>query len=204
MNELEKKKADRFRFLKRLYEVGGGNRFAIFDEKEIGRDVELTPDETDAVTQYLEGENLIAFHGGQAISITHWGVREIEKALSEPDHPTQYFPPVNIINVHSMVNSQIQQATHGSTQTLYLSKLDQDNLKMLLSEIKSTLASLNIGAQRTQDLSAEIRTIEAQLESSNPKRLIIREALQSVRNILEQVGAGVLVAEIAKFLLGLG
>lgn len=108
MDEIEKKKADRFRFLKRLYEVSEGNQFAFFDEKEIGRDIGLDLERVDIITQYLAGERLIEFRGGGTISITHWGVVQIEEALSKPEQATQYFPAVmNIISVHSMVNSPV-------------------------------------------------------------------------------------------------
>ena len=36
--------------------------------------------------------------------------------MENPSQPTQYFPPINVIKVDSMVNSQIQQSTTSSNQ----------------------------------------------------------------------------------------
>lgn len=206
MKNFDKIKADRFRFLNHLYEVTGGNQDQILNMYEIGSELGLGRDETDKVEQYLEDEGLIAsLELGGGIGITHNGVVQVEKAISHPESPTQYFPPIiNIIQIGSMVNSQIQQATHSSSQTLTIGTLERTQVENLLSEIKSALKSINIDHQTQKDLNGEIATIEGQLKTSNPKKSIIKESLTSVRTILEQTGAAVLAAKITSLLIAFG
>jgi hypothetical protein len=119
MDALTKKKTDRFRFLNRLYERTNGDYHALEDMWEVGADVGLTRDEAQRVMDYLDGEGLATHRAmGGAVALTHVGLREVERALSVPEAPTHYFPAVvNVLQVQSMVGSQIQQGTHGSTQS---------------------------------------------------------------------------------------
>lgn len=205
MKNFDKIKAERFRFLNHLYEVSGGNTEQIFDTDEIGNKLGLGQDETDKVEQYLEDEGLIAsLELGGGIGITHSGVVEVEKAISHPESPTQYFPAINFIQIGSMVNSQIQQGTNSSIQTSTIGTYEKTQVENLLSEIKSALKSMNIDHQTQKDLNGEIATIEGQLKTSNPKKSIIKESLTSVRTILEQTGAAVLAAKIASMLIPFG
>ena len=128
--------------------------------------------------------------------IEHEGVRQIENALQQPDHPTEYFPPVNIINIQSMHGSQIVQ---GSTQTTITNQPvtapDIEDLRRLLTEIKELASKVNIEGDAKDEFDSECATIEAQLKSPRPKRTIIREGLASIRTILEgaageAIGAG--------------
>jgi hypothetical protein len=85
---------------------------------DIGTELGLSRDETDNVVDYLVGEGLATHRAiGGAIAMTHGGVLEVERALTKPEAATKYFPPViNIMNIRSMVGSQIQQGTHASSQ----------------------------------------------------------------------------------------
>ncbi len=116
MDTLEVKKTQRFLFMNRLHEKTNGNQYAAVNMWEIGQELGLTQDQTELAVQYLEGEKLLEFGGwGGYVSITHYGVRQVEEALSKPDEPTQYFPPVHFIHVENMSHSVIQQGTHDST-----------------------------------------------------------------------------------------
>lgn len=98
MDKVTERKRKRFQFLRHLYEATEGDELAFVNDQELGNELGFTRDETDQVVRYLEGEHLIetVTFGGN-ISITHQGIVEVEKALSKPDQPTQYFPPVNVI-----------------------------------------------------------------------------------------------------------
>lgn len=77
------KREQRTRFLVRLYEVTDGNRFAAGNVEELGKELGLTPEETDTVIQYLEGRGWIEWRAMGLISITHYGVEEAERLLAE-------------------------------------------------------------------------------------------------------------------------
>ncbi len=202
MNNIEKKKVDRFRFLNHLYEITNGNQLDNRNMLDIGKVLGMTEEETEIAVQYLREEGLIEPMTLESDCITHNGVVQVEEALSHPESPTQYFPAINYIHVESMNNSQIQQATQGSTQTLNLNASEKVQIEEIISEIKSAIPSLNLSPQTQQDLNGEIITLEGQLQTSKPKKSIIKEALISLKTILEQVSATLLASKIAS-LLGL-
>ena len=125
---------------------------------------------------------------GSKIVITHQGVIEVEKALSNLDKPTQYFPPaVNIIAIDKMINSQIQQASPSATQVVTIDEKRYDELKEIINTLNKSIDELSLKRIHRTDLQAEIQTIEAQMSSSNPKAAIITESLKYVKRILEGV-----------------
>jgi hypothetical protein len=195
---LTKKKADRFRFLNRLYEVTDGDIHNIVDLSDVGADIGLSSDQSVAVMNYLQGEHLAKHQTiGGGVSITHYGVKEVEQALSHPDAPTQYFPPVvNIINVRNMVGSQIQQGTHDSTQhqNTSISQNDAAALQALVRSFREALDGLPFDTDTRSEAEAELLTVEAQLKSSKPKPAIVRESLKTLRNLLEGVASNALAA----------
>jgi len=192
--EMESK---RFQFLSRLYEGTGGNQYASMNMWEIGNILGFSRDVTGLIVQYLEGEGLIKYSTlGGGIRITHRGVVQIEKARSEPDKPTQYFPAVNIINVNNMVGSQIQQGNFNSTQTGTFEGHNTNELIKFMEELKEKISQLNLDSKNTQEINAEIATIEAQSKSSRPKNNIIKESLRTIRNIIEGATGSVIATEL--------
>lgn len=84
MTNLEKRRADRFRFLKRLYDVTDANKFAMGSVSEIAAELGIGSDEVDNIVQYLEGKRWIEWRSMGLVSITEWGIDEIETAESGP------------------------------------------------------------------------------------------------------------------------
>lgn len=200
MDMITKKRTDRFRFLHRLYERTNGDYHVLEDMFEVGEDVGLSRDETGRVMQYLDGEGLATHRAiGGVVAITHSGAIEVEQALSKPETPTHYFPPVvNILHVQSMVGSQIQQGTHGSTQsqTQSISQSDLTAIQDLLVKLQQSLGTLGLTSDALAEAQSEIQTIEAQIRSSKPKPVILRESLRTLRNLVEGVASNALAAGI--------
>ncbi|GAB2742740.1 hypothetical protein GCM10027019_22780 [Melaminivora jejuensis] len=201
MDTLTKKKADRFRLLNRLYEITDGHTMKIVSMWDVGDTAQLARNETENVVNYLVGEHLVEHRTiGGGISITHHGIVEVERALSAPESPTHYFPPVvNIVNVHSMVGSQIQQGTHGSTQSQVANTNDIDAIRVLISKFGACIHDLPISAEEKAEAQAELSTVEAQLASSKPKISILRESLKTLRNLVEGVASNAVAAGLLPF-----
>ncbi|OAA84678.1 hypothetical protein [Clostridium ljungdahlii] len=197
MDKLTDIKSKRFKFMEILYEATDGNQHAFVNMSEIGKELGFNRKETDLITQYLEGEGLIKFVAlGGEISITHYGVTQVEEALSEPDKPTEYFPPINIINVQNMIGSQVQQGTTNSTQRETFSTSDIDKLTDFIQELDTKVSQLNLKPEDKDELDAEISTIKVQSSSSRPKPLIIKESLKTIRNLLEGMTGSILATEL--------
>jgi hypothetical protein len=58
----------------------------------------------------------------------------------------------------------------------------------LMAGFKARVGNLGLGFDRLNELMADVKTIDAQLESSRPKAAIIRECLRSLKSVLEKVG----------------
>jgi len=190
--DMEKK---RFQFLRRLYELTGGDECKLFDKLQIGKELGFEDDVTKNIAQYLNGEGLVEFRAlGDKIGITHEGIQQVEEALSNPDKPTYFFPAVNIISVGQMNSSQIQQSSPKATQIFTIGENRSKELEEVIQSLKESIDQLGLDLQQMNDLKAEIRTIEAQMSASKPKATIITECLGSIRRILEGAAGSVIAS----------
>lgn len=80
---IEEMRKKRFQFLNRLHELTEGDELEFVNMFQIGEELGFDKDLTGKIAQYLEGEGLIVFRAlGGYIGISHLGVREVERALS--------------------------------------------------------------------------------------------------------------------------
>ena len=110
----------------------------------------------------------------------------------------------NITNIGSMHNSQLQQNSDSSVQTLNI-KIDLNNVSKLVNKINESIHELDLVEEKQNELLTDIKTIDSQVKSPNPKTKIIIEALKSIKDILTGVASNVLaqgfLTEIAKYLV---
>jgi hypothetical protein len=117
-----------------------------------------------------------------------------EKATAAQAHYTiNYNAPVG--------TSQIQQGSPGASQTL--STVDLTALREVLAELRGRIAELKLSTQDAEQLHADVRGIEGQLASPQPSRVVIRELLASITNILEGCAGSMLAAGILHKLTGM-
>jgi len=203
MNGVEETKKKRFQYLNKLHDATGGSSHSYVSMRELGQQLGFDGDETSNIVEYLVGEQLVKHVAiGGEITITHSGRKEIESALSAPEKPTTYFPPVvNILHVQSMVGSQIQQGTHHSTQKLAITQNQLDAVRDFVALFKARLSEIPLDGDSKAEAGAEIATLDAQLQSSRPKPGILRESLQSIRTILEGAAGSVVASDLLPKLL---
>ena len=190
---IEQIRSKRFQFLHRCYDLSGGDELKHLSMFNIGEELGFDKSLTMQIAQYLKGEGLIKFRtmpGG--IAISHSGVVHMERALSEPDAPTEYFPAViNIISAEQILGSQIQQASPAAVQV----RIREDRYEQLqeaVNALKESIDQLSLAQQDVSDVKTDIQTIEAQMLKSRPNPTIITECVLSIRRILEQVAATVI------------
>ena len=196
VDQINAVKRKRFDFLKVVYEKSGGSEYQYLNALEIGQSIGLDQAAVNNVLQYLSGERLANAGMGMTVNITHYGIVEMERALTEPDKPTEHFLPVNIVAVGSMVNSQIQQASNGSIQTLQITENNLKELASLMVEIDELSKSGGLDSVNKADLDAGVSTVKAQLSASKPSPTIISEAVRSIRTVLEGAAGNVLAQAI--------
>ena len=91
----------------------------------------------------------------------------------------------NITNIgRDAVSSQFQSGVSMSTQSNKES-VQPENLKSFLFSLRNQLDKLDLKEDEFSEVDADIKCIDAQLLSANPKKSIINESLISIRNILE-------------------
>ena len=139
----------------------------------------------------------------QSISITHKGVKEIEEAHTEPDRPTEHFPPYSVtfnISGGEFSNSPFQLAGHNSSQSITLSQTRLAELKEIIQLLKDFQKHAAVSSK--EELNADIKTMESQVDSPKPKIKIIKDALASAKTIMEGAAEATTAASpiIAKIL----
>jgi hypothetical protein len=105
----------------------------------------------------------------------------------------------NAMQVGSMSNSQVQQASAHSSEILSFSLGSQErsDLARLVREMSERIDELNLDERAKRKAEAQIRTIEAQLADDEPEPGIIAQAGATLRNVTE--GAiGSLIASAAQ------
>lgn len=202
---LEQKKKNRFLFLEKMYSESNGDTGAMFNMWEVGQELNIERENTRQIVDYLIGENLIeAVALGGGISLTHWGVKEVEQAMENPNEPTEHFLPINIINVETMTNSTIQQATSYSTVTNHFDNSKLNQLDDLINAVNNIKEKISLPSELFQELNSELQTLTIQKDSPKPKPAIITESLKSIRTIFENIAGNaltpVIVEQITKLL----
>ena len=201
MSAIEELRKKRFRYMHKLYEKTGGNKYNRVNSWDLGKELGYERDETESITQYLEGEGLMKYTDlNFGINITHYGVKQVEEALSHPEEPTHFFPPVNIINIHHMEGSQIQQGTVSSSQTGTFKLTNRNDLNQFIKLLKEKLPELSLNEEDESEIKADISTLESQIDSSRPKVGIIQESLSSTKRILEGAGAVIIAQQLLPYI----
>lgn len=192
-NDIQEIQRKRFQFLQKLYEDTNGSEFESINLSELGEKLGFSDSETDKTYDYLHAKGLIedVDLGGSA-GITHQGIVEVENALSKPDEPTSYFPPINYIHVEQMIGSQIQQGKNQSSQVLTFNNNDLEAILKFVSDLRSQLSELKLNEEIRAEVTSDITTIESQAKSPRPKSTIIKECLSSIKTILEGIAGNVI------------
>ncbi|MED4762118.1 hypothetical protein ABHN05_13025 [Brevibacillus laterosporus] len=97
--------------------------------------------------------------------------------------------------IGNMTNSQIQQNTTNSTQTLSIDEFKIDDIKSLIGDLREFHKEIG-NSMKKDELLSEIEVLEAQAKSPNPKKGIISETLKSIRNIAEGITGSLLATAI--------
>lgn len=196
IKELQK---DRSQFIKKLYEMVEGDESRLIHMESVGKKLGFDKDHSFKIGVYLKGEDLIKFvTAGGGVQLTHDGVEEVEEAIANPNEPTEHFTAFNIINIGTMNNSQIQQGTVNSTQTQIIEQTKILEIQGILQKISNSLEQLELREPQKVDLKTEIETITAQLKSSKPKKSIVEDCFNSIKEILKNAGTSILATELIK------
>jgi hypothetical protein len=196
VDDIQKRQAQRLLVMQAIFKASGGSETTSVSGQELLSTFNLSEQELGDACKYLEGEylikgsrtmwsNLVPF----TVNLTHRGIKEMEESLQAPAEPTEHFPAaISIVHVEgNLIGSPIQSGSPGARQEVTVD-IKLGDVRDFISRLETALPELGLPDEESQELTAEVATIRAQIESPKPKKNIIRESLGSVRAIL--VGAG--------------
>jgi hypothetical protein len=188
---VEEKRAQRLAFMRRLYERTNGEQLEEIPQETLANDLGWDLKTANRVFNYLINEGLAACasYGGE-VSITHKGVLEVERALTEPNLPTEHFPPAVTVHFHgNVVGSQVQAGTVRSSQHQVSPEIDRERALHVVNELRNVLAHGGVDPAVRAQGEASLVAVEAQLNLEKPNAGLLREGLQSLRAIGENLVA---------------
>jgi hypothetical protein len=153
-------------FLIQLFEQTGGNPSAQVSMYEIGEGLGLDRDASSRAAETLIGLQLAEIRtlsGGIGISAD--GANEVKRMMGNTALTGE--SPGKLSDQPVM--------DHGSCQ----------GIQQVAGELKSQAGNLGLDFDGLSELMADLKTIDAQLGSSRPKTVIIRECLRSIKETLE-------------------
>jgi hypothetical protein len=98
-------------------------------------------------------------------------------------------------NIENMVGSAIQHGTRDSHLTVNYDPKGAD-FKAFIDHLKTAIPKLELEPEKKNQIYVDIGTIEVQIGALAPKRSIITESIQSIRNILEGMVGSVLASNL--------
>ena len=181
MKTIEEKKRDRFRLLEAVYNETEGSSDVLIDNMyELARALGFDIEYYSLILNYLMEESLLFGYG-----IKHQGILEYEEAVSNPTKPTEHFLPLNLtINSFSNNHQSNFQFGNQNTSTIMVSSQEEKHAyETLVPLLHSFLQELDNEREEKAELEAELKSLEAQLNSPKPKYL--KEFGKSIRSIVE-------------------
>lgn len=198
---IEEKKASRFKFLNKLYEITNGDSSYMVNMWELGNELKFNKAMTSNIVDYLIGEYLIESKAlGGGIAITHQGIIEIEDLHNNPDFSSVHFPAINMIHIENMTNSAIQQGVSNSNQSIAFNESKKNDLKTVIKELQLIKEKLISNNEIITEFEAELSTLNSQEKSPRPKKVIISESLRTIRNLIEGVAGNMIAPSVIELI----
>jgi len=108
---------------------------------------------------------------------------ERSSAAAAGYHVTNFYGPVT--------HAQWAQGANAVAQMAIDAPLNVPEIIAIIGSLRAIVDEPSLGSDRRAELSADIDTIEVQAKSPNPKALVIRESLSSIKRILEAAATSV-------------
>ena len=163
MNDIEQQ------FLQRLYEETGGDPAVKVSMYDIGSALGLDRDVASRVAQDLIGSELIEIRTlGGGISISEEGLAQIRDLIAEKE-PADSLPA-------SLPDDAVLNAAASRS------------IEEVSNLLKAQVGQLGLDYDGLTELTADLKSMDAQLASSRPKTAVVRECLRSIRDNLQRVG----------------
>jgi len=146
---IREKQRLRVQILDLMYDAVKGNTFAVVLRSALSDHLGIELRALGYEIDFLVRERLLELHGPQGLRLTHEGIREVEEMRTRPDESTPHFLALNVLNVGSMVGSQINQASPSASQAADSALSPIAHAEQILDAIKGMEA---LDAQKRSEL----------------------------------------------------
>jgi hypothetical protein len=185
----------RSQFLRKLYDITGADESVFVDPAQVGAELGLSGSVLERIYDFLHSQGYIQFDIRDYACITHNGILEVERMLSNSNKLLPHHPSVNYtIQIEQMIGSQIQQGTNQSYQISTDNSNDIEAMRKFVADLKNQLTELPLSPEAQAEVESDISTLESQLKSPRPKSAVLRECLSSIRTVLEGITGNVIAA----------
>ena len=170
-------------FLIQLFEQTKGDVSIQVSMYDIGELLGMDLDTASGVAQELMGRQLAEIRtlsGGIGISAA--GSARIQESMGPP------------------VSGSSEAAHQGAAPVLTAG--GQQTVDQVVSELKNQTGSLGLDFDALGELMADLKTMDAQLDSSRPKTAIVRECLRSILGVVEKAKNRQMVNRLRKLVEG--
>ncbi len=191
----------RFLFLHKLYEFSKSNKSLNTEVTDIFKELKLKESDEYSVVNYLLGNSLIKkINKTNFIQITSIGIEEVIELLDSPENATKNFLPLNSIDFAiDSTSLREKQKTEQFNPLINFSSQLQKIYKITL-ELRKYDNRIILPLSQHTELFCEVATIEAQLKSPNPKKIIFIISLKTIKSLLETYKVDVIKVDILKLI----
>lgn len=191
-----KRQQYRYQLLYEIWRYSGGDKWIGRDFYELAEELKVPKDEAEPALQYLIGEGLLdreTMTDGGTIGISHYGVKEIEDSIWNPNQATDHFSISVIQHFHGQVGA-VQNAPHSTAQIHQQIGIPAEEILLLLTKVREDFKKLPIEVQaEAKELADEV---EQQAQSPGPKKSLINACLTRLNDIAKQAEQTALSAAI--------
>lgn len=195
MSDLERvlqKDKNRYRILRKIYDVTDGNENGIVQFLELARQEGLTEDQANDAYDWLLGENLVETHGPRRNArITHLGKLEVEQSIKNPNVSTEHFRP-QVIQYFMQISGGVHSsnvAGGGSTIANSSANITEgasgSELVQILQQVRQRIQALPPDERREAD--ELVDALEAEATSDNSSKIKLKAFASLLLPTLERV-----------------
>ncbi len=181
MNDSDEVDESGQQFLIRLHEQTGGDGAAQVSMYEIGELLGMERTTAARTAEALIGLELVEIRTlSGAVAISAEGTRLVQSLVGAPAADNDDGAPLG--------NDPI------------LDEAGRRSVQQLAAELKNSVGTLGLNFDDLSELMADLKTLDAQLESPRPKTAIVRECLQSIQAALGALDAGAVSGRLRSLL----
>lgn len=121
------------------------------------------------------------------------GDREYQRKTVNNIKPVEARGPNYTINVETMHNSALMAGSPGAVIKNNFNAKSTE-FAALIKDIRNAIPKLNLEKSKSEQMYADVETIEVQIGSPAPKYMVISESVSSIRSIVEGIAANVITS----------